>query len=84
MGQTHIHQGVRRKQREMTKAPSHIRARRGNWYGAPRYDEEVWQCLEPMAERAKDFNPKWEELNKEMKRCGVEYYDEYLDKFGRR
>ncbi len=68
----------------MNKLPARVRARRGFDYGCPRYDGDVWKYVEPSTERAKEFEPVWSQLDQEMAELEVHYFDEWVDKRGRR
>ncbi len=67
---------------EMNKPRAQVRARRGLDYGQPRYDADVWDYLEPTTDKAKEFMPRWEQLDQIMLENGVWYQDDYQKKCG--
>ena len=69
---------------EMSKPPSHVRARRGLDRGACRYDGDVWQWCEPSTDRSKHFNPQCAEVDAQMEKYDVHYQDEYIKRWGAR
>ncbi len=65
----------------MNKPLSQVRARRGSDYWQPRCDAEVWDCLDPITDRAKEFTPRWVQLYQIMLENEVYYQDEYQSKW---
>ncbi len=66
----------------MMEPPSHVRARMGLHYGCPRYDEDVWQALDPPTTKAAEFRPGWVEVDEEI--AAAFYYDQWQEKYGSR
>ena len=69
---------------EMLRPPSRVRARRVLDYGCPRYDEYVWQALDPPTTNAAEFKPGWIEVDEEMLTADAFYYDQWREKYGGR
>ena len=64
-------------EREMSKPPSYVRARRGLSRGQPRFDEDVWECCGPSTYLAERFDPKWEQVDQELDRCQAWYFEDW-------
>ena len=49
------------------------RTRIGGGHSTPRFNEDVWTCLEPATERSRNFDPQWDEVDRRMKEADEEY-----------